>query len=1137
MAATPRTVKSFEAMPAELKALTQWCVWKLEIKKGNLTKVPYQPSGYNSDSTDSTTWATFEACMAAYEDEALGFAGVGFFFNDDYTGVDFDHCLTENSITSDGLKVIDELSMGLLQTLNSYTEISQSGTGLHSIIKAIKPKGSRCKKGNYEMYSRDRFFVMTGNVAPNVPTEIRADQAAMEFAYAAIFEEDISDSSSEKPRPANKPISSISEIGDDALILKAKMAKNGNDFNSLWNGSTLGYSGDDSAADMALMNHLAFWTRGDAGQMERLFSRSGLGHRDKWKDRQDYRERTIQKAISDAAEFYEPPTDEGNGQEDRNAELLKARELLKDLPEKIKADVNIIKEPAILKALAIIKEMDRIDYDLKLDSVKKANKALKVKSINATVEEHISNGAFDSEERKSPLEIVSERIPEWIETHHFKTVADTERIYHYDRGVYLDDGEKVLKALIEAEFSDITTDAVVRDVIGKVKRRTYVDRDAFNNQHLLNVKNGLINLDTLELKPHTHDYLSTAQLEVSYNPEAKAPKTQKFLGEVAQFGDIELIKELIGWLLWPDYHIHKAVMLLGPGRNGKGTLLRLITAFLGGRNISNVTLQDLVSDRFAKADLYGKLANIGGDLPSKDLSDTAAFRNLTGGDDVRAQEKYKTAFGFRNKAKMLFSANVLPRSPDDTYAFYSRWILLEFLNLFTIENGKADPDLDAKLQTPEELSGLLNIALAGLKRLRENGWKFSYEKTVEDVEVMYKRNANPVFAFLIDECEPGGATDHIEKTVFWNRFNDYIKKHNLRPISSTRFSELLKDQTEIPVSTYRLWVERGDRPWCWQGVKFKKGEISEVFGHKIVSRPSRVLPTPSLAGEKENERGIDEEIIKDGSKVGITPSVDGLDTSIKAEKHRADEQTKAKEGYLVRILATENKTEDKNKFVWDTSFGSITELIKGASGNHKLTVALVRSRANSLGFKTAKGWIQGDQKRRITCEKSVFENLKKRYIPDQDDQDDQDDREGPEEVKRAEPAQVNKDSACRVSSSGGVRDRPDRPDRPASLPLDGIKTDLQRANEQAKAKEEHFKTPSSSKVRWTDDQPKPEKKRKQCLMCGKDPEGHSFIQYYNNGVSGWLCTSCSMGQTTTTEPVKPDFQTTLNANVEEEART
>jgi putative DNA primase/helicase len=445
--------------------------------------------------------------------------------------------------------------------------------------------------------------------------------------------------------------------------------------------------------------------------------------------------------------------------------------------------------------------------------------------------------------RNSALNEINGRVPKWIEEHCFKTAADTERLYHYDRGVYLNDGETVLAALIEAEFGDVTTNRLIQDVIGKVKRRTYVDRALFNNRSILNVKNGLLDLETLQLLPHTPDYLSTAQIDVPFVPGAKAPRIQKFLEEITQVEDIALVEEILGWLLWPSYDVHKAIMLLGPGRNGKGTLLRLITAFLGKKSISNVSLQDLVADRFAKADLYGKLANIGGDLPSKDLSDTAAFRNLTGGDDNRAQEKYRPAFSFRNKAKLIFSANVLPRSPDDTYAFYSRWVLIEFLNVFDLQKGTADPDLDAKLQTPEELSGLLNIALAGLARLRANGWKFSYDKSIEDVEVMYKRNANPVYAFLVDECESGRATDFIEKTTLYAAFQEYALKHGIRPLSSTKFSELLKDQAVIPVSTFRPYIEYADRPWCWQGVKFKDR------ANKCQSRLSRVAPTPSIPGK------------------------------------------------------------------------------------------------------------------------------------------------------------------------------------------------------------------------------------------------------------------------------------------------
>ena len=523
--------------------------------------------------------------------------------------------------------------------------------------------------------------------------------------------------------------------------------------------------------------------------------------------------------------------------------------------------------------------------------------------LEKTLRHAVSRGLISDDEvgtghqkatKKSALEKISERIPAWIEEHHFKTVSDTKKIFHYEHGVYLNNGETVLETLIEAEFPDFTNNKMVSDVIGKVKRRTYTDRDLFNNRRVVNVKNGLLDLETLQLQPHSPDYLSTAQIDVLYIPEATAPNISKFLHEVAQSGDVALIEEIIGWMLWPDYHIHKAVMLVGKGRNGKGTLLRLITAFLGRKSISNVTLQDLVSDTFAKSDLYGKLANIGGDLPSADLSDTSAFRNLTGGDDNRAQEKYRPAFNFRNKAKMLFSANVLPRSNDDTFAFYSRWILLEFLNRYVIDDGTADPNLEEKLQTPGELSGLLNIALAGLQRLRANGWKFSYTKTAEDVEVMYKRNANPVFAFLMDECVAGEATDYIEKSVFFDQFKAYTKKHNLRPMSTTRFGELLKDQTEIPVSNYRPWIERGDRPHCWAGVKFKtpltkkdekreKSTKPDEKGQKIENKTasgglqsiSSILKPYSTNTQEKNKGDEDEK--KSIGEIEYEQTMDGMD--------------------------------------------------------------------------------------------------------------------------------------------------------------------------------------------------------------------------------------------------------------------
>jgi hypothetical protein len=169
--------------------------------------------------------------------------------------------------------------------------------------------------------------------------EPRQDQ--LNQLFEEIFPEEMK-RSREGPKPTKVPPGG-SNLSDDTLIQKATLARNGNEFKALWDGSTLGYNGDDSAADMALMNMLAFWTGGNPTQMERLFSRSGLGQRDKWRDRPDYRERTIQRAIEDAREFYEPPRDNDKGNEtDETPEEISEDDLRKiKIPENPRFKTNL----------------------------------------------------------------------------------------------------------------------------------------------------------------------------------------------------------------------------------------------------------------------------------------------------------------------------------------------------------------------------------------------------------------------------------------------------------------------------------------------------------------------------------------------------------------------------------------------------------------------------------------------------------------------------------------------------------------------------------------------------------------------------------------------------------------------------
>jgi len=235
---------------------------------------------------------------------------------------------------------------------------------------------------------------------------------------------------------------------------------------------------------------------------------------------------------------------------------------------------------------------------------------------------------------------------------------------------------------------------------------------------------------------------------VQYNPSAKCPNILRFLGQVLHPQDVFPAMQIFGYVLLKSSKFEKAFMLFGSGNNGKSVFIKLIESFVGRQNTSHVALQDLDGDRFASADLYGKHVNVFADLKAIKLSSTGNFKTLVSGDSVRAQRKYGQPFSFRNHAKLVFSANKIPDSDDTSHAYYKRWLILAFERSFT--EGTKDTDLIHKLITDDELSGLLNLALVGLRQLeKEGGFR---DIAVEDVKRDYERKSNTVKAFLEDRC-------------------------------------------------------------------------------------------------------------------------------------------------------------------------------------------------------------------------------------------------------------------------------------------------------------------------------------------------------------------------------------------------
>lgn len=345
------------------------------------------------------------------------------------------------------------------------------------------------------------------------------------------------------------------------------------------------------------------------------------------------------------------------------------------------------------------------------------------------------------------------------------------------------------------------------------------------------MENGILNLQTGELLPFSPDYYLTVKIPVKFDPTADCPRIKQFFRDVLHEEDIPVMFELFGFCLYRRYFIHKAFMFVGSGRNGKSTVINLLRRFLGPQNVANVPLQAFAENRFAAAELYGKLANTFADMSSEALRDTGLFKTLTGEDTIEAERKFKNPFRFTNYAKLIYSCNRLPETYDDSDAFFARWIIINFPNKF--EGDKADKNLINKLATPEELSGLLNLALLGLWRLLERG-EFSKGVSTEEVREIYLRMSNPVAAFVMDciEVDPEG---FVPKKDLYAAFCEYCRNNKLPTVSEATFHKKLIRQ--VRVEDYRPKIQ-GKRVHTWRGIRLKQPEpeVLEEDGFFVCSR-------------------------------------------------------------------------------------------------------------------------------------------------------------------------------------------------------------------------------------------------------------------------------------------------------------
>lgn len=326
-------------------------------------------------------------------------------------------------------------------------------------------------------------------------------------------------------------------------------------------------------------------------------------------------------------------------------------------------------------------------------------------------------------------------------------------------------------------------------------------------------KNGVYDLEGDEMADFTPEKIITNKIGFNYNPEAYHELMDKTLNKLACNDESirMLLEEVVGYCFFRRNELRKAFILTGDKRNGKSTFLDVLNYLLGKDNISNLDLKEL-GVRFKTAELFGKLANVGDDIGDEFIPDSAIFKKLVSGNPVNVERKGNDPFDFSNYAKLLFSANNIPRIKDKTGAVIDRLIIIPFDATFSPDDPDFDPYIKDKLLQDDAMEYLIALGIQGLRRVLENR-RFTKSQKIEKSLQDYEERNNPILLFFkeIDEDE---IINEPTKTVY-HKYNEFCLANGFTAISNIEFSRQVNKQYGLEVvgktikgKKYRIFVRK-----------------------------------------------------------------------------------------------------------------------------------------------------------------------------------------------------------------------------------------------------------------------------------------------------------------------------------------
>ena len=751
--------KEMDNLPTEIRRGKRWIVWKKEIREdGRLTKVPYQPNRTDKRAASNRPqeWGTLAEAQAAVQDTRNELDGIGVMMYDGLCGIDIDHCIDETG-------ALNEKGTAVTELMRTYTERSPSGTGLHLyfeangfqfdkekyFIKPVKEPGAGLEV--YVSGATNRFLTVTGD-----------RYGSWEFGDRSEQLQTFLDTFMLRPKPPERrPIAQDSApVSLDSVVPIKTMMKD-KAFADLWNGIRP-YS-DESANDMALMNKLAFWYDRDVNLMCEAFLSSPFFqskddyHRRKIEGRmEDYFRKTTQKAADECQKTAS----------DGRAEYYRSvKHKLTSIPSRPDiTDSGKMSFPAAISYAASLEEKPWIYADE--DSGKPKYRIL-------------------------PMEL-SKFIQENVQMLFVRDSAMTETIlYTYDGGHYRQISDNELKGCIRQlipysmrKTRDVSE--VYNDLMDGLEYVNVSDLDS--DENIINFENGLLRLDTMELVSHDPKVLSTIQIPCRWNPTAKLPDNsvfERYLSDLTggDEGTKEILMEAMGLCLSNvyGYRTKKALFLVDKGDSGKTQIKELMAHLLGEENISTADLAVLCKP-FGLSNIYQKRLVGSNDMSFQNVEDMMLFKQITGGDMVQVEIKYRSAFPYKFRGFCWFNTNRLPRfGGDKGEHVYNRILPICINNVIPPE--KQDPTLLEKMLKEKE--GIVVLAIQALKRLIANNYRFIETEAVQKARELYETENNSLFVFVEDCCERKEVPpkDRLRRSDFNRVYREWCKRNGKKALS------------------------------------------------------------------------------------------------------------------------------------------------------------------------------------------------------------------------------------------------------------------------------------------------------------------------------------------------------------------